>query len=55
MFVESHDHFNLIRLISKYAFLGYGIIEMEERLESDSSDLYEEPLSIRKGMNIQDY
>jgi hypothetical protein len=29
--------------------------EMEERLKSDSSDLYEGPLGIRKGMNIQDY
>jgi len=29
--------------------------EMEERLKSDSFDFYEEPLDIRKGMNIQDY
>jgi len=29
--------------------------KMEERLKSDSSDLYGESLGIRKGMNIQDY
>jgi hypothetical protein len=29
--------------------------KMEERLKSDSFDLYDEPFGIRKGMNIQDY
>jgi hypothetical protein len=28
---------------------------MEERIKSDSLDLYQEPLSTLKGMNIQDY
>jgi hypothetical protein len=29
--------------------------KMEERIKSDSLDLYQEPLSTLKGMNIQDY